>query len=598
MNWLKRMLGNKPAPISGHSPGPIQIPIDVQRKMQEARPRSSTPRQYRVARNRPQSLEEYAQGSYSMVASLATTWTSAVNTRREYYKVAGELGRYMLSEAILNIVTDDLLNADENGNFFEFQSDNPEIQTALDRLSAKFDFNTMIDDICPDWLNLGEYTWRLEVEKDRGILRIVDDVDMQNVVAMYEQGIPSSYLHCNGRSFDILPPHQFAHFVAGSQKIRVRWQDQFNSAWGGAAMDPLADVPKHVKDKLPDYVRFGRPFFYGAVSKIRELQLLENLIPAQKLNQVTQSQIVGIKLPNSMDLDSVEETLQFFEQLLNAPLGINMQQEVISMAEIMSVAGKIRVIPDYSDGRGGLENLNIRQNQSVDDLVNAIDNYRRIIMSSMGIPPSLLYGTVETAGGSNKVQELHIFSRYTRRLARLQQSLKRGLKQIALIHLANSGFRVKSADVTVRFLQPLVDLSGLETLEFQDAEQAIIKNTVDLVQAISDCEILDAASDKQELVNWFKSRFDVVSGGFNVFGNLPSDFGMPPPPGPLSDTFGGGPGAGGIGGPGGGMPPPSGGAGGPIPDGAIDAGNNFEDLESMTDSSDIVNTPGEATEET
>lgn len=590
-NWFERLLGRPKAPTFGKPSGPIDIPPEVQQAMLEARPRSNSPRQYRVARSRKQSLENWAEGSHNMVASLATTWTSAVSTRREYYKVAGELSRYMLTEAILNIVCDDLLNADDKGNFFEFESDDPKIQSALERFMTKFDLNTMIDDILPDWLNLGEYTWRLEVKKGEGITRIVDDVDMLNLVALYDQGIPSNYLYCNGSDFQVLPPNTYAHFVAGSQKIRVRWQDHWSTLYGGNTVDPFEGVPAELRDKLPDYVRFGRPFFYGALSKIRELQLLENLIPSQKLNQVTQSQLVGIHVNDSSDLDSVQETLEFYDQILNQPTGLNMSQEVITLAEIMSVAGKIRSVPIYGDGRGSMENLNIRQNQSVDDLVTAIDNYRRIIMSSMGIPPSLLYGSIETSTGTNRVQELHIFSRYTRRLARLQQSLKRGLKQIALIHLTNSGFRVKFSDVRVRFLQPLVDLSGLELLEFNDAEQAIIKNTVDLIKAIEDSELLNSAMNKQQMVEWFKSRFDVVGSGFQVFGNLPPGFGdpVPPaPPGPLSDTFSDDSGSdlsfdNDL--------TPSPGGDNAMPDGAVDVGSDFGSLEKSTEPSNITS-PG------
>jgi predicted transcriptional regulator len=184
----------------------------------------------------------------------------------------------------------------------------------------------------------------------------------------------------------------------------------------------------------------------------------------------------------------------------------------------MTVLGRLRVVPIFSDEKGGLDPLNVRASQPIDDILNATNSLRAIIMSSIGIPPSLIFGSNTT----DKVQELRMFSRYTRRLASIQKALSKGLRQIVLAHLVNTGMTVTNKDFDIQFIQSLVDLSGLEKLEFDDAKQEICGRSLDFLAKAMSNPLVAAAIDPVELIKWIQDKFSILADGAVFFKTDPA----------------------------------------------------------------------------
>lgn len=469
-------------------------------------------------------LREFTKNTFNVANALMAIWTQAVDDRRTYHGLALDLRKFYIVEAILDLMAEDVLNPDEEGKFMEIESDDSKVQSAIDEFLEDIDLNMIVSDICRDLIDFGEYTLRLKVEKDKGVVGIYDDVDPLNVLAMYEHGYPRQYLRFSSekRDFTVEPASCYAHFVTGNNRIRIAINDVFLAN----NIEDDAAIPQELRDELPDYIRIGTPLFLGKMSKLRELQLLEQLIPATKLNQLTQSQLVSVKVPAGEPPEKVFKLIKRYEQVLNVPTGIDTNNDQISLAEVMTVTGRIRILPNFSDEKGSLQRLDVREHPPVDDILNSVKDIRAIILSSIGIPPSLLFGSTE----GDKVAELRLFSRYTRRLAGIQRAIARGVKQIVLTHLVNTGHEDVNYDtIKISFPQDMVDYSGLEKLEFDDAKQEIVGRTIDFLDKILNNPLLRDQADQQVLLDWVEDKFTVLMGEKKLFPKNPTklvDIGM------------------------------------------------------------------------
>lgn len=491
--------------------GPLN-PVDTSTAaMHEAYNRVLGPDTYNVNSFKERSLRDYTHNSFTLSNMMVAMWQQSVNNRRDYLMIAAELDKYYTVDGILKMMRDDVLNADEDGTIVEFISERPEIQAELDELQDRFDFNNRLMEITRDFINYGEYTLRLEVDEKDGVIGICDDQDQMSIIALYENGYPVNYMKFHNREFVIEPAYKYAHFVSGEEKLRVKLLNQIASNFQVA--DDALQLPEKLKRELPDYVRIGKPFFYGIVSKLREMQLLEQIAVATKLNQVTQSQFVKVSFPAGMDAFKLQEAIKRYEDAMNVQVGVNLTDNNLSLAEVMSVSQRIKVLPDFSDGKGHVEVIDARGSQPVDDILDHLMDIRKAILSSIGIPSSVLFGSSE----NDKAQELRMFSRYTRGLAQIQRALARGLQQIIFTHLVNRGLTVSLTDFKVVFKQGLVDLSKLEKLETEDAKQAFVSNSLDFITKVSENPLLQGRVDPDRVAAWVQTKFAMMSGGMSIF---------------------------------------------------------------------------------
>jgi hypothetical protein len=483
-------------------------------RLLEARFGFSPEQMLKIGYFKQQNVRKWTDGAYNLSTQLVSLWSQAVTSRRDYIMVSSELRKFYLVDRLLELITQDVLNADENGDIVKLvpAEGREDLGFELELFQENCNLNLILQEITQDFIDFGEYALRMDIEEGRGLYKWSDDVDPLNLVAFYEGGYPSNYLVYKDKDFQMLPAHHYAHFIMGNNKLRVRMEDQLTSGFG---LTNEPDLPDGVREKLPDYIRVGKPLFLGVISKLRELQLLEMLIPASKLNQITQSQMVSLHLPASMPPDQVQAALEHYEEILNIPTGLDFTRNQISLAEIMTAAGKIRAVPNFSDGKGALETMNIRANQSVDDIISSIRDIRAIILASLVIPPSLLFGG--SGDEAEKFNELKLHSQYARRLASIQRALSKGLEQMVLAHLVNKGIQVKPKDFNVVFTTALIDISGLERLEFQDAEQALLGNMLDFVEKMSANPILMERLDKSGIADWMEEQFSSIAAGHNLF---------------------------------------------------------------------------------
>lgn len=472
---------------------------------------------------RKESLRSYSGGMYGLASNLVTLWVDAVNDRRSYIAQADEMSRYYIVDTILETITEDVLNPDGNGGICEYVSDNETIKLELDLLTKRLNLENSVMEFCQNFINLGEFTLRIEKgeyeqdgEKVCGVIGLPDDLNQVGILSFYERGEPVNFLVFEESEYKLWPANECAHFVLGNRTMRIKLDDAINPDY----QIDRDRIPPEMEAKLPDYVRVGKPFFHALTGKLRQLQVLEDICVALKLNQITQSKLFGVKVGAGMPPDQVQQLMRDFEEIANSQMGVDIEDGQLTIAEMITMTGRYKALPDYADGKGGITNIDIRQDSNLDDILNKIENLRQIILSSCGIPYSLVFGSETSDGGEksgSQAGEIRRFGRYIRKLSKIQRSLSKGLKHIAAVHLAARGIDFTMDAFDVKWKYQMIDVSGLEKMEFDHAKIGYISENLDLLKNAAEIPMIAQRFKEAGICEWIGNLFDDLTGGIEIF---------------------------------------------------------------------------------
>lgn len=430
------------------------------------------------------------QGVHS---ALGAIYNNTIKTRKEFLHKQDLLRPFYIVDAILSQIAEDALTPDvTTGEVVQFESSDEKLSEELEALQDEFNFDQIANDIVIDILLAGEHTLRVEAEDGVGITKIKDDVDQTKLVALYEAGFPSLFLKNKQYSNtpEVVDSAKYAHFVLGRNRLRISVPQELGSSVG---------VNKVVlPDALPSYARIGKPLFFGVLSKLQELMLLEALVPASKLNQVISGSIVELQVPEGTPPKRAFELSRKYQELLNRKVGINRDDDELSVSDIIGAAGRIKVIPSYGGNRGGLTELDVKSPTAVSELHSEIEENRKIVCTSIGFPPEFLFG------GDNKAELLKRYSRYVRKLKNVQTSIANGFMQIIITHLTRKGIEFNLRDIKISFRNEQVNVDELDKLEFQDAVFNIVGNIFRFITEVgeSDNEQFKAMIDENGFQKW------------------------------------------------------------------------------------------------
>lgn len=457
---------------------------------------------------------------YTVAAALASTYTGAIKTKKEFVEEFDKVRGFYLVEAMLTQFVEDALTPDvTSGEILEISSENEEINKELRELQRRIDFDQHIYDIALDFISYGEYTLRQVVKKGEGVLEIIDDVDQRTVVGFYRQGFPHKFLK-QGPQGDIAvyDPVHFAHFVIGTNKIRVDLRKEFGKKAFNAGALPVGRRPVVGDDgvelgvqteDIPNYARIGRPVLFGVLSKIKELQLLEQLVPAAKLAQITAGSLVGVNAPAGMDPKDGWDMAREYEGVLNSRIGLDTASGQLTVSDILAVAGRIKVLPIFGE-KGTMDRLEVRDDASLDDLLSNIQDTRNTIMSTIGVPPELLFG----GDVESKSELLKRYARYFKKLKAIQYAISKGVLQICLAHLVNRGYTdVSLRDINIRFRNELVNIDELDKQDFSSAIVGIVQDVNDMLLDMydHDNEMIKASVNTVEHIRWNARMLSFIS---------------------------------------------------------------------------------------
>lgn len=432
-----------------------------------------------------QSKIENMREDNRVVAAFGTIYSSVSSYRRDIITDVDKIRRFYLVDVILTQMSEDVLAPDSTtGDIIKVWSKNEAIQKELDLLNDEFDFDDLIADITPDVIAYGEYHLKPAIDlgkrdkegrlikgpdgkvpdanMPRGITDLHDTVDQTRVVAITKSGKIDNFLVENDKKqLALHEPADFIKFTLGNQKLRVDlWKE-----YGGETYKANNEVLK----KIPRYIRMGKSLLYPIIGKIKELELLEAMVPAAKLSKLSSGTLVGVNLPAGVEIEKAMQASKKIEGMINRKVGIDNQRGEITIESIISSAGKLKVVPLMGE-KGTLQKLDY-QSDEPDNLLATLDDIRKAVLGTIGIPFEIIYG-----GGASKGEILKKYARYLRKLKNVQQALVDGVRQIIYIHLANKGVKYQENEINIEFRNKLIEIDNLDRLEFVDTTISLLKN--------------------------------------------------------------------------------------------------------------------------
>lgn len=431
-------------------------------------------------------------GKYLSLTAYSAIYSKVAQQLQGIIKSVDSMRGFYLVEVMLSQIAEDALAPRVGSDDIIFYSSkNTKIQKELDDLKKRIGLDQLIENIAPDLLAYGEYTLATKIDgitetehvdalggakkkfkKEKvgqGILDVTDIVDQGTVISLTQDGKTTGYLQLNERrgGIEVKEIADYIKFSLGGQRVRIDIKTVLPDAvW----RNPLL---KEVLDKIPRFLRIGKSVLYPVLSKLKELELLEKLIPATKLNKLSQGNLVGMNLPESYDLEKALKAVKKVEGMINKKVSVDPALKEITVEAILSTAGKTKIIPLLGE-KGTLDKLDYKSDEP-DDLMGSTKEIRELILDSVGVPSELVY----KSDSDSKADILKRHAKYVRKLKRLQKALSDGCKQIAFIHLANKGIKFKEEDIEVNFLNTLVEIDNIDRLEHADITVSLLSNVRD-----------------------------------------------------------------------------------------------------------------------
>jgi hypothetical protein len=295
-----------------------------------------------------------------------------------------------------------------------------------------------------------------------------------------------------------IEPWKAIHFCYGFSKLRMKIDNEDRT--------------------LPEYVRIGKPFMWGAFNLLNYLDILTALVPSMYVQKMNSTSIIGVSVPDQMDPDDALKAAQRYETILNR--FTEMDDGAMVTQQMLNAVGRFKVLPVWGD-KGTLSKMDPRWDDMTD--TSTMEDLRKSIMASVGVPYNFLFG-----GGGDKIETLKQFSRYVRKLALIQEMVKEGITQLALIHLIKKGYTPRINEIHVDFAKCLIAVDNLDGIEFADSVLSVLKSSTSNIMEIA--TTLHAEVKEQELQTYLNNSLQVLNMGtlFTIPKGALSGLGQPP----------------------------------------------------------------------
>ena len=437
---------------------------------------------------------------YWIFSAYSSLFTKVTHSRRKMFHEIQKISSFYLVDVIIEQITSDALTPDViTGNILTLYSENTEIDKELKELEERLKIDSLAEIITPDMLLYGDYILSTVIEPGKGIVELLDNVEQDKIVPLNKNlHEVNAYLVENADAkLTVAEPANYVLFSLAGRKQRI---------------DLQVDLKAYTKDqqtvfaRLPRYIRIGKSFIYTIIEKLKELELLEKLVPATKLSKLASGNLIGVQVPASTEPEKAFTAARRIEGLINKKIGIDTSTGEMSLSSIIASAGRIKVVPTFSDGKGDLNKLDYKSDEP-GDLLNSVTELRNTVFSSAGIPPEIIFGS---DGGESKGELLKKYARYLRLLKRVQKSVVNAVKEIAYIHLTNKGVTFEEKDIQIDFLNKLVDIDNIDKLEFMDTTLGFVKTAKEFIDELSESPDYSDNVNKEAFVTFLADQLDTI----------------------------------------------------------------------------------------
>lgn len=360
-------------------------------------------------------------------------WT--LQQRNNAFDRVDKISRHHLANTIKDIIISDGFNDINNGNtlFLKYNDSEDQDKSKLFteeimKMIKRTNFLDILRDaIYSEGLDYGELFLSKHAEPGKGIIEIVDDVDLRQHVAIYSKANLLGAVKLNPKSKqkvlsgDWIPESEIAHFMLNYRRIPLEIKV-------GKDFDKL-DVL--IKEKI----RCAVPLLEPVVDLIIQYNQLEQIRTAIEISRAIQPILLGVAVSPEQDLAKVTDQLRNWSAALNKNKNnILNNLDTIDVRTLLQNMNSVELIP-YSAEDNTNAMSQIKLDYGDNNLSEKINDLRKTIALAVGVPEQYISTSTYMGQKDTKEDTIQTNPRYSMMLSRIQQLLAKGIREVCYSHL-------------------------------------------------------------------------------------------------------------------------------------------------------------------
>ena len=364
-------------------------------------------------------------------------WT--LRDRNILFNRIDAIADHHIAKKIRDVIISDGFNEVNNSNeFFVKYTDNENPEKAemftedIRQMIRRTGFLEILrDNIFSEGFKYGELFLSKKGENGRGIIEVVDDIELRDHIAIYSKAnfLGAVRLKQGRRSVsvldgDFIPASQIAHFMLNYERKNL------HITVGGKNYEKMQQI---IKEKI----RCASPILEPVIDLIKQYNQLEVISGAIELARAIQPILLGVGVSPEQDLGKITKQLQDWSNALNKNKNSvlnSIQSDLINQETLLKNMNTIELVPyDVENNANAMRQIMLNYGET--NLIEKINDIRKTIAMAVGIPEQYISTTTYNGQKDTKEDTIQTNPCYSMMLSRIQILIAKGIKDFAYDHL-------------------------------------------------------------------------------------------------------------------------------------------------------------------
>ena len=364
-------------------------------------------------------------------------WT--LRDRNILFNRIDAIADHHIAKKIRDVIISDGFNEVNNSNeFFVKYTDNENPEKAemftedIRQMIRRTGFLEILrDNIFSEGFKYGELFLSKKGENGRGIIEVVDDIELRDHIAIYSKAnfLGAVRLKQGRRSAsvldgDFIPASQIAHFMLNYERKNL------HITVGGKNYEKMQQI---IKEKI----RCASPILEPVIDLIKQYNQLEVISGAIELARAIQPILLGVGVSPEQDLGKITKQLQDWSNALNKNKNSvlnSIQSDLINQETLLKNMNTIELVPyDVENNANAMRQIMLNYGET--NLIEKINDIRKTIAMAVGIPEQYISTTTYNGQKDTKEDTIQTNPCYSMMLSRIQILIAKGIKDFAYDHL-------------------------------------------------------------------------------------------------------------------------------------------------------------------
>ena len=364
-------------------------------------------------------------------------WT--LRDRNILFNRIDAIADHHIAKKIRDVIISDGFNEVNNSNeFFVKYTDNENPEKAemftedIRQMIRRTGFLEILrDNIFSEGFKYGELFLSKKGENGRGIIEVVDDIELRDHIAIYSKAnfLGAVRLKQGRRSQsvldgDFIPASQIAHFMLNYERKNL------HITVGGKNYEKMRQI---IKEKI----RCASPILEPVIDLIKQYNQLEVISGAIEFARAIQPILLGVGVSPEQDLGKITKQLQDWSNALNKNKNSvlnSIQSDLINQETLLKNMNTIELVPyDVENNANAMRQIMLNYGET--NLIEKINDIRKTIAMAVGIPEQYISTTTYNGQKDTKEDTIQTNPCYSMMLSRIQILIAKGIKDFAYDHL-------------------------------------------------------------------------------------------------------------------------------------------------------------------